>query len=146
MTKLENIFNDDPYGLLEVDNEASKIFDLTHIKKVDKITKVMPDYIAMAEEYDLSKDEEKLFQNIQPMLKKGTLKQSSFNSTIKIKKGLTFAIGGVLGIIKNDKLKHKTDSDGRNRLEVIFENGTKTYLLKESLVTGLYKRGIIILS
>lgn len=125
----------DPFGLLD---GAGDIFDLKHVPKAQ----TMPEEIARrrpAEDFDRYED---LFKDCHAGLRAGQRKLLPFRNPSEIETGKFFVLNGVLlyvaemGDLELDQIRK---ANARSRC--IFENGTESNLLMQSLASNLYKDG-----
>ncbi len=125
----------DPFGLLE---GAGDIFDLKHVPK----TQTMPDEIARrrpAEDFDHF---EILFKDCHAELRSGTRKLLPFRNPVEIEAGKFFVLNGVLlYVAEMGELELDQIRKANARTRCIFENGTESNLLMQSLASNLYKDG-----
>jgi hypothetical protein len=125
----------DPFGLLDGGGE---IFDLKHVSK----TQTMPEEIARrrpAEDFDLYED---LFKDCHAGLRAGQRKLLPFRNPIEIEKGKFFVLNGVLlYVAEMGEREHDQIRKANARTRCIFENGTESNLLMQSLASNLYKDG-----
>ena len=136
VVSLDDIFADDDLELL--DDVDSSIFTINHIP-VQK-EKDIPDEIASRKPCEDFFRYEKLFHDIQQILKTDAVMQARFFREETVIIGSVFILRGMLcyidSILKEDTSIAERDNP---RLRVIFENGTETDLLKRSLIRALYK-------
>lgn len=138
INSIDDILNDDVFGLLEKENEED-IFTLKHIP-MQKETN-MPEYVASRKPCkDFSKYEH-LFIQVQKELKLGIRKIVKFQNEQQIKKGYYFILKGVLLYVANVGKQIKTNGKTNARLKLVFENGTESDMLLRSLSAELYKHG-----
>lgn len=134
---LDDIFqDDDDLGLL--DGIETSVFQISHIPTYKE--KDIPDEIASRKPCEDFFRYEKLFQDIQKVLKTQAVMQTRFSREETVVVGNVFILRGMLCYI--DKILKEDTSDAERdnpRLRVIFENGTETDLLKRSLIRALYK-------
>jgi hypothetical protein len=125
----------DPFGLLD---GAGDIFDLKNVPKAQ----TMPEEIARrrpAEDFDRYED---LFKDCHAGLRAGQRKLLPFRNPIEIEAGKFFVLNGVLlyvaemGALELDQIRK-----ANARTRCIFENGTESNLLMQSLASNLYKDG-----
>ncbi len=128
---IDEILEDDDLDLLGV--EEGSIFTLANVpkesKKLDEVARRRPckDF----ERY------EPLFVQVQEDLRTGKRILDKFVENQQLNKGTFFVAGGVLGVIISADLT-KDDQGRRNgRLYCVFENGTESNLLLQSLVRYL---------
>lgn len=134
---LDDIFqDDDDLGLL--DGMDTSVFQISHVPAYTE--KDASDEIASRKPCEDFFRYEKLFHDIQKVLKTQAVMQPRFSREETVVVGNVFILRGMLCYI--DKvLKEDTSHAERDnpRLRVIFENGTETDLLKRSLIRALYK-------
>ncbi|MEI2749031.1 MAG: GIY-YIG nuclease family protein [Ferruginibacter sp.] len=147
---IDDIFNDDEFGLLETDSDLS-IFKYEHISKEDERERA--DFVAQRK--SLKEDEfkpyEAMFQKVHQEIKEGKRKVLPFKNTEKnLHVGNFYLIDGVMLFLKEAKLE-KTfweTSGGRERIEgrtfTVFENGTYSNMLYRSLGKQIQKNGKLI--
>jgi hypothetical protein len=128
---IDEILQDDDMDLLDV--EEGSIFTLANVpkgsKKLDEVARRRP-----CKDFELY---EPLFVQVQEDLKTGKRLLEKFVENQQLNKGTFFVAGGVLGVIISADLT-KDDQGRRNgRLYCVFENGTESNLLLQSLVRYL---------
>ncbi|HVD40238.1 MAG TPA: GIY-YIG nuclease family protein [Solirubrobacterales bacterium] len=125
----------DPFGLLD---GAGDIFDLEHVPK----TQTMPEQIARrrpAQDFDRF---EHLFKACHAELRNGRRKLLPFRNPIEIESGKFFVLNGVLlYVAEMEDLELDRIRKANARTRCIFENGTESNLLMQSLASNLYKDG-----
>jgi hypothetical protein len=125
----------DPFGLLD---GAGDIFDLKHVPK----TQTMPEEIARrrpAEDFDRY---EGLFRDCHAGLRAGQRKLLPFRNPSEIETGKFFVLNGVLlYVAEMGELELDQIRKANARTRCIFENGTESNLLMQSLASNLYKDG-----
>jgi hypothetical protein len=125
----------DPFGLLD---GAGDIFDLKHVPKAQ----TMPEEIARrrpAEDFDRYED---LFKDCHEGLRAGQRKLLPFRNPIEIEPGKFFVLNGVLlYVAEMGELALDQVRKANARTRCIFENGTESNLLMQSLASNLYKGG-----
>lgn len=125
----------DPFGLLD---GAGDIFDLKHVPKAQ----TMPEEIARrrpAEDFDRYED---LFKDCHAGLRAGQRKLLPFRNPIEIEPGKFFVLNGVLlYVAEMGELALDQVRKANARTRCIFENGTESNLLMQSLASNLYKDG-----
>lgn len=150
-TSIEDVLNDDEFGLLETDSDLS-IFKYKHISKEDEREKA--DFIAQRKplkEADF-KPYESMFQKVQQELKEGKRQLKPFHNIEKnLHVGNFYLLDGVLLYLKEAKLEksvRELKSGDRERVEgrtfTIFENGTYSNMLYRSLGKQIQKSGKLI--
>lgn len=137
VSSMEDIFEDDDLDLL--DDISTSIFNVVHVSNTTK-NRELPDEIASRKQCEDFFRYEKLFQDVQNLLKTDAVIQRRFSKEETITIGNMFILRGILcyidKIIKEDTSNSERDNP---RLRVIFENGTETDLLKRSLIRALFK-------
>lgn len=140
---VEDILGDDPLNLL-VSDEDDSIFQLTHIKRSDRIR---PDYVSRRTKCVDFGSYESLFQTVHDDLKVGRRKLLEFKEE-NLKEGKFFVLRGILLFLEKSDDKETTfefesgtriRSDGRTRC--IFDNGTESTMLYRSLYKALLQDG-----
>lgn len=125
----------DPFGLLD---GAGDIFGLKHVPK----TQTMPEEIARrrpAEDFDRY---ESLFRDCHAGLRAGQRKLLPFRNPSEIETGKFFVLNGVLlYVAEMGELELDQIRKANARTRCIFENGTESNLLMQSLASNLYKDG-----
>lgn len=137
VTSLDDIFDDDDLDLLG-DINAS-IFNVTHVTSTLK-EKEAPDEIAIRKKCEDFFRYEKLFNDLQRVLKTDAVMQTRFSKEETVVVNSVFILRGMLCYIDKVLKEDTSDAERDNpRLRVIFENGTETDLLKRSLIRALFK-------
>lgn len=148
---IDDILNDDEFGLLETDSDLS-IFKYKHISKDDE--RAEADFIAQRK--PLKEDEfepyEAMFQQVHQEIKEGKRKILPFRNIEKnLHIGDFYLIDGVMLFLKEAKLEKavwEQKSGNRERVEgrtfTIFENGTYSNMLFRSLGKQIQKSGKLI--
>ena len=140
---VEDILGDDPINLLVGDDESS-IFNLTHVKKSERIR---PDYVSRRTKCLDFESYAALFQTVHDDLKAGRRKLVEFKEE-NLKEGKFFVLRGILLFLEKSDNKETTfefesgtriRSDGRTRC--IFDNGTESTMLYRSLYKALLQDG-----
>lgn len=150
-TSLDDILNDDEFGLLDTDSDLS-IFKYKHLSKEDD--RAEADFIASRK--PLAEDEFKLyetmFQKTHQEIKEGKRKILPFRNIEKnLHVGDFYLMDGVMLYLKEanlEKTVQKLKSGNRERVEgrtfTIFENGTYSNMLFRSLGKQIQKNGKMI--
>ncbi|MDC1068445.1 GIY-YIG nuclease family protein [Candidatus Kapabacteria bacterium] len=146
INSIDDIFDDDSFGLLGDDSEG--LFDFKHTPKED--TRASADFVAKRKPCkDFDKYEDRLKQ-VQKDLATGKRRLIEFKEG-NIRAGEYYIHNGVLFLLESiditKKEHYKPDGtrvreDGRTRC--IFENGTESNLLKRSVEKNLYKNGKVV--
>lgn len=140
---VEDILGDDPMNLLLAD-EDDGIYNITHVKKVDRIR---PDYVSRRTKCKDFESYETLFQTVHDDLKAGRRKLVEFKEE-NLKEGKFFVLRGILLFLEKSDNKDSTfefesgtriRTDGRTRC--IFDNGTESTMLYRSLYKALLQDG-----
>ena len=135
VSSLDDIFASAEFNELDLGDQS--IFDIKHIPTVTE--REQPDEIAqrrVCEDFYLF---ESLFLDAQQALKSGEMETVRFNLASQVEEGDLFIMEGVLCLI--DEIgDYREDNQGRYdpRLRVIFENGTESNHLLQSLAKRLY--------
>jgi hypothetical protein len=150
-TSIEDILNDDEFGLLETDSDLS-IFKYKHISKENEREKA--DYIASREPLEEAefKPYEAMFQQVHQEIRAGKRQIKPFHNIEKnLHIGNFYLIDGVMLYLKEAKLEKtlwEQKSGNRERIEgrtfTIFENGTYSNMLFRSLGKQIQKSGKLI--
>lgn len=150
-TSIDDILNDDEFGLLETDSDLS-IFKYKHISKEDEREKA--DFVAQRKplKEDEFKPYEVMFQKVHQELKERKREIKPFYSLEKnLHIGNYYILDGVMLYLENANLNEKlrgvhtgnrVQVDGRTR--TIFENGTYSNMLYRSLGKQIQKNGKLI--
>lgn len=139
INSIEDILNDDVFGLLESE-DSDDIFVFKHISKEREQT----DFVAQRRPCKNFGKYEHLFSEVQKDLKSGSRKLSKFNEKF-FEDGSFFILKGVLAYlekIENPKKDKFNKLDSRTR--IIFENGTQSNMLLRSFGKGLYEDGYFV--
>ena len=135
VTSLDDIFASAEFNELDLGDES--LFDIQHIPPVTD--REQPDEIAQRRVCEDFYQFESLFLEAQQGLKSGEMETVRFNLASQVEEGDLFIMEGVLCLI--DEIgDYREDSQGRYdpRLRVIFENGTESNHLLQSLAKRLY--------
>lgn len=148
---IDDILNDDEFGLLETDSDLS-IFKYKHISKEEEREKA--DFVAQRKplKEDEFKPYEAMFQKVHQEIKEGKRKIAPFYSLEKnLQIGNFYIVSGVMLYLESADLDEKlrgintgnrVQVDGRTR--TIFENGTYSNMLFRSLGKQIQKDGKLI--
>jgi hypothetical protein len=150
-TSIDDILNDDEFGLLETDSDLS-IFKYTHISKEDEREKA--DFVAQRKplKEDEFKPYEAMFQKVHQEIKEGKRQIKPFHNIEKnLHVGNFYLIDGVMLYLKEAKIEkavRELKSGDRERIEgrtfTIFENRTYSNMLYRSLGKQIQKSGKLI--
>ncbi|HET9057009.1 MAG TPA: GIY-YIG nuclease family protein [Chitinophagaceae bacterium] len=148
---IDDILNDDEFGLLETDSDLS-IFKYKHISKEYEREKA--DFVAQRKplKEDEFKPYEAMFQKVHQEIKEGKRQIKPFHNIEKnLHVGNFYFIDGVMLYLKEAKLEkavRELKSGDRERIEgrtfTIFENGTYSNMLYRSLGKQIQKSGKLI--
>jgi len=141
INSLDDILNDDTFGLL--DTEEEDIYTLVNVPKINK-DRAEPDFVARREKLEDFDKYEEMFEQCQKDLKSGKRKLVKFNEK-QFEKGAFFILKGVM-VYLEDILNPKKDKNYKldARTVTIFENGTYSNMLLRSLGKGLYEDGYFV--
>ncbi len=131
---IADIFNDEDFAIL--DNTDEKIFDLRNVP--NRKERVNPGFVARRKPCIDFPKFEPLFASCQKNLKTGHFKLLRLEKHNQLREGTFFVSGGVLGLIEKTyqfEINDQKKLDGR--LRVIFENGTESNMLLQSLIKAL---------
>ncbi len=150
-TTIDDILDDDEFGLLETDNDLS-IFKYKHISKEDEREKA--DFIAQRKPLKEAefKPYEAMFQKVHQEIKEGKRKILPFKNIEKnLHVGDFYLIDGIMLYLKEANLEKtvwEQKSGNRERVEgrtfTIFENSTYSNMLFRSLGKQIQKNGKLI--
>jgi hypothetical protein len=150
-TSIDDILNDDEFGILETDNDLS-IFKYKHISKDEEREK--SDFIAQRKPLEEAtfKPYEAMFQKVHQEIKEGKRQIKPFHNIEKnLHIGNFYLIDGVMLFLKEAKLEKtvwEQKSGNRERVEgrtfTIFETGTYSNMLYRSLGKQIQKSGKLI--
>lgn len=133
---IDDIFNDDPFGLL---NTEESIFNIKHVTPEKEREKA--DYLARRKPIKDFDKYEPYFKQCHQDLKTSERRLIKFNEAA-IKKGSFFVVDGMLAYVAETyELKVDKYSKLDGRIKCVFENGTASNLLFRSLGKALYKNG-----
>lgn len=148
---IDDILNDDEFGLLAPDSDLS-IFKYKHISKEDEREKA--DFVAQRKplKEEEFKPYEAMFQKVHQEIKEGKRQIKPFHNIEKnLHVGNFYLIDGVMLYLKEAKLEkavRELKSGDRERIEgrtfTIFENGTYSNMLFRSLGKQIQKSGKLI--
>lgn len=146
---IDDILNDDEFGLLETGSDLS-IFKYKHISKEDEREKA--DFVAQRKplKEDEFKPYEAMFQKVHQEIKEGKRQIKPFHNIEKnLHVGDFYLLDGIMLYLKETSLKNVTLTgesiervDGRTF--TIFENGTYSNMLFRSLGKQIQKSGKLI--
>jgi hypothetical protein len=132
---IEAAVADDPFGLLAGGEE---LFELRHVPT----RQTMPDDVARREPAEDFEMFSQLFADCHADLRAGRRRLISFKNPLEIKPERFFVQGGVLLYVAQvGELTYNTIQKANARTRCIFENGTESRLLLQSLASNLYKDG-----
>ncbi len=134
VTSLDDIFNSDSLGLLDVSEPS--IFDMKNVPVIERET---ADEIAQRTHCADFYEFEPLFKRYHENLENKSVEVLRFQSESQIEKGDVFILRGLLCLVDEVGELDETSNRPNARLRVIFENGTEINLLRRSLARALYK-------
>ncbi|MBW6488782.1 GIY-YIG nuclease family protein [Sulfurimonas sp.] len=139
INSIDDILNDDVFGLLESEN-SDDIFTLKHVPKEREQT----DFVAQRKPCKNFAKYEELFKEVQNDLKNGSKKLVKFNERF-FEEGNFFVLKGVLAYLEKIKNLQKDKFNKLDaRTKIIFENGTESNMLLRSFGKGLYEDGYFV--
>lgn len=143
ISSIEDIMGDDDLGLLSTNTEQQDIFKMEHVKKVDRSVGAY-DYVARAKPCKDFAKFEPLFKACQADLKNKKRVLKKFTTELSIKEGAFLVYRGMLLYV--DKVGDFTQRNQRKqaRLRCIYENGTESDILRNSLAKPMYTDGKIV--
>lgn len=140
-TCLEDIFNDDPFGLLDISDEQAALFvEPNHYKPSSKagyvagIGEVVAKQTACTD-YHLY---EARIDNALSIIKNGGFKKVAANIN-NIKVDSIFVFEGLVAVVVAIQEAEQRNSGQKHRARVIYSNGTESNLLLSTLVAKTYK-------
>ena len=129
-----DIFEDDDLGVLDGTDE--NLFHLNNVPKLKE--RESADYIARRKPCKDFDKYEPLFVECQKNLKEGRLKLEKLKKHRQLQEGSFFVLGGILGLIEETyKLEINEQKKLNGRLRIVFENGTESNMLLQSLIKSL---------
>lgn len=132
---VEEAADDDPFGLL---SGGEDLFELRNVPKVQ----TMPEDVARRRPAEDFEDFRQLFVDCHADLRTGRRKLVAFKNPLEIRPGRFFVQGGVLLYVAEvGELTRNEIKKANARTRCIFENGTESALLLQSLASNLYKDG-----
>lgn len=139
---IADILADDDLGLLASSQED--IFDLKHGLKSTKPTVHSYDYVAQRHKCSDFSHFEPLFKACQADLAAGKRRLRKFTTETSIVPGNFFVYKGVLLYIAEVGKEEERNQRKQARLRCIYENGTESDLLRNSLAKAMYADGKIV--
>lgn len=136
VTSLDDIFASDAFA--EIDQGDPSLFDLVHV--VFTSDRDTPDEIAQRRVCEDFYAFESTFKTLHEGLKSGDVQTARFQQASQVQPGDAFILDGVLCLIDEVGV-YREDNQGRYdpRLRVIFDNGTESNHLLQSLAKRLYQ-------
>lgn len=132
---VEDAIASDPFDLL---GDAQDIFRLEHVPK----TQTVPEQVAQRRPADDFDQFDPLFKQCHADLRAGTRKLIRFKNPLEIQVGKFFVQNGVLlYVAQMGELEYNEIQKANARTRCVFENGTESDLLMQSLASNLYKDG-----
>lgn len=142
---IDDVLASDEFNLLD---DGYGITDVSRLPAAPPRTIATPESVAKREKAKDFEQFEPLFKAKHAQLRSGAAEQRSFPGISAVQEGLYFVLGGVMGFVAAQGADQKYHTGGelrtRQRLRVIFENGTESALYRQSLATALGKDGRII--
>ena len=141
-TTIDDVFADDDMGLL--DDDGDNIYNLQHGLEKSKRTVGTFDYVAQRVKCaDFSKYEN-LFKQCQSDIKNQKRLLKKFTTETSIKQGTFFVYKGLLMYIADVGKFSQRNTRMQARVHCIFENGTESDPLRNSLAKAMYTDGQIV--
>ncbi|OOE83502.1 hypothetical protein BZG73_11635 [Salinivibrio siamensis] len=136
VTSLDDIFASEAFS--EFDQGEDSIFDPVHVS-FDK-SREEPDEIAQRRVCQDFYAFEPIFRDLHEKLKTGDVKAARFQQASQVQPGDAFILEGVMCLV-DEVGEYREDNQGRYdpRLRIIFENGTESNHLLQSLAKRLYQ-------
>ena len=144
INSIEDILDNDSLGLLESSSSTSTdnpedIFVLRH---VEKSSPTQPDHVAKRKSCKDFEQFEPLFKQQHSLMKSGMRVTVPFKSENQIRKDTYFILGGMVVYVGNIGKWEKRSAGDRHRhdarLYCVFENGTESNMLRQSLAKALW--------
>lgn len=141
--ELENIMND---PLLDISDQEKSLFDIpADMKKVQAEKKNKPDYVAQRKVCKNFGDYQPLFEQVHQELKSGKRNLVKVAKTYNFSDGHFYVIEGqILLLEKTDELKKLNNGSMDGRTRCIFENGTESDILLQTLRKSVVSEGYAI--
>ena len=136
---IEDLFSDDAFGLF--DNPGSSILN---VKNVPNVKRAESDFVAKrkpVDNFDKFRDGFKLQQQL---LESGDLKLVSFTDVRQLQPGRYYVSGGQMCFVDAVGLPKVVHGRLKERLRVVFENGTESNMFLRSLSSQLYDGGFAV--
>jgi hypothetical protein len=146
ITSLDDVINDDVLGILGDDNTG--LFDLKHVTKFNERSSA--DFISRRKPCKDFSKYESLFQEVQSDLKSGERKLIGFKQD-NLREKAFYVHNGLLLYLDNIKFEKQIQKfnsgvlnrpDGRTK--TIFENGTESNMMFQSLYKALHENGKVV--
>lgn len=131
---LADIFDDDDDDLLSFEDDS--IFTIKHISQEKK---EQPDEIAKRQPCANFERYKSIFTSVHQQLKTGSIEKIRFKHELKIAAGDIFILYGVMCYVNSVGDALEGYSSYNARLHLIFENGTESNMLYQSLGAGLIR-------
>lgn len=137
INSIKDVFDDDDLGVLDGTDE--NLFNLQNVPKHGE--RASADYVARRRSCKDFEKYESLFVECQKSLKAGRLKLVKLARHRQLHEGSFFVLGGILGlIVKTYELEINEQKKLNGRLRIIFENGTESNMLLQSLIKSLQEQ------
>ena len=144
INSIDDIFNDDLLGIFD-DGDTKSLFEFKHTPR--EIARAEADFVARRKPCKNFKDYEALFKSVQGDLSDGKRKLIPFHYEL-LKANNYYVHNGVILFLKSvkwEKQIQQFDSGIHNRpdgrTEVVFENGTSSNMMFQSLYKALHFNG-----
>ncbi|MGV4303276.1 GIY-YIG nuclease family protein [Trueperella pyogenes] len=138
---LDDMIENDDFGLLD---DEDGFYDLSSLPAV-KRTADTPESIAKRKRAQDFDQFEHLFKQKHAELQDGTARLIEFPGAYSVREGQFFVLKGVMLFVAEVGQAYYAETGGRlrrrERLRVIFENGTESDLYRQSLSTRLHEEG-----
>ena len=137
---IDELFGDDSFGLFE--GAGDSILMMKHVPSVT--SKAKPEYVAKRKPAPDFSNYKEGFETQQAKLADGSSKLVRFTNVSSLQPGKYFVSGGMMCYV--DAVGEAKVVHGRHkeRLRVIFENGTESNMFLRSLASQLYEDGYIV--
>lgn len=136
---LDELFSKDEFGLFK---PSADILDVKHVPVYDK--KASPESVAKrmpASDFHAFKSG---FEEKQAGLGAGTYKLVRFTNVEQIKQGQYYVTDGLMAFVEDIGTPKEVHGRKKERLRVVFENGTESNMYLRSLASQLYENGYIV--
>ena len=139
---IDDVLGDDALGLLGGPSALDDPEDIFTLRHVEKASPTQPDHVAKRKHCKDFVQFEPLFKQQHGLMKSGMRVTVPFKSENQIRKDTYFILGGMVVYVANMGKWEKRSAGDRHRhdarLYCIFENGTESNMLRQSLAKALW--------